>query len=42
VSAHFEHSFTVTDDGPWVLTDLDGGRERIAAIQGANIKVKTG
>jgi methionyl aminopeptidase len=34
-SAHFEHSFTVTDEGPWVLTDLDGGRERIAAIRGA-------
>jgi len=32
-SAHFEHTFTVTEDGPWVLTDLDGGRERIAAIQ---------
>jgi methionyl aminopeptidase len=35
VSAHFEHSFTVTDDGPWVLTDHDGGRERIAAIRAA-------
>jgi methionyl aminopeptidase len=34
-SAHFEHSFTVTDDGPWVLTALDGGRDRIAAIAGA-------
>jgi methionyl aminopeptidase len=32
-SAHFEHSFTVTEDGPWVLTALDGGRERIAAIR---------
>jgi methionyl aminopeptidase len=32
-SAHFEHTFTVTEDGPWVLTALDGGRERIAAIQ---------
>jgi methionyl aminopeptidase len=31
-SAHFEHTFTVTDDGPWVLTALDGGRERLAAI----------
>jgi methionyl aminopeptidase len=34
-SAHFEHSFTVTDEGPWVLTALDGGRERIAAIRAA-------
>jgi methionyl aminopeptidase len=41
-SAHFEHSFTVTDEGPWVLTALDGGRERIAAIQNDNFKVKTG
>jgi methionyl aminopeptidase len=32
-SAHFEHTFTVTDDGPWVLTDLEGGRDRLAAIQ---------
>jgi methionyl aminopeptidase len=34
-SAHFEHSFTVDDEGPWVLTALDGGRERIAAITAA-------
>ncbi len=34
VSAHFEHTFTVDADGPWVLTALDGGRERIAAISG--------
>jgi methionyl aminopeptidase len=33
-SAHFEHSFTLTEEGPWVLTALDGGRERIAAISG--------
>ncbi|GAA4606484.1 type I methionyl aminopeptidase [Actinoallomurus liliacearum] len=24
-SAHFEHTFAVTEDGPWVLTALDGG-----------------
>jgi methionyl aminopeptidase len=34
-SAHFEHSFTITEEGPWVLTAVDGGRERIAAITGA-------
>jgi methionyl aminopeptidase len=28
-SAHFEHSFAVTDDGPWVLTALDGGASRL-------------
>jgi methionyl aminopeptidase len=32
VSAHFEHTFTVDADGPWVLTALDGGRDRIASI----------
>jgi methionyl aminopeptidase len=31
-SAHFEHTFTVTEDGPWVLTALDGGVERLAAL----------
>lgn len=24
-SAHFEHTYAVTEDGPWVLTALDGG-----------------
>jgi methionyl aminopeptidase len=27
-SAHFEHTFAVTEDGPWVLTALDGGASR--------------
>lgn len=31
-SAHFEHTFAVTDSGPWVLTALDGGRERLAQL----------
>ena len=31
-SAHFEHTFTLTEDGPWVLTALDGGKERLAAL----------
>lgn len=34
-SAHFEHSFTMTEEGPWVLTALDGGRDRIAALSSA-------
>lgn len=34
-SAHFEHSFAVTEDGPWVLTAIDGGRERIAELRSA-------
>jgi len=31
-SAHFEHTFTVLPDGPWVLTALDGGRQRFAEL----------
>jgi methionyl aminopeptidase len=31
-AAHFEHTFTLTPDGPWVLTALDGGAERLAAL----------
>jgi methionyl aminopeptidase len=31
-AAHFEHTFTLTPDGPWVLTALDGGKERLAAL----------
>ena len=31
-SAHFEHTFTLTDEGPWVLTALDGGKERMATL----------
>jgi methionyl aminopeptidase len=32
VAAHFEHTFTLTPDGAWVLTALDGGAERLAAL----------
>ena len=32
VSAHFEHTFTLTDDGPFVLTAEDGGRSRLEAL----------
>jgi methionyl aminopeptidase len=31
-SAHFEHTFTLTEQGPWVLTALDGGQERLSAL----------
>jgi methionyl aminopeptidase len=31
-AAHFEHTFTLTPDGLWVLTALDGGRSRLEAI----------
>lgn len=29
VAAHTEHTFVLTDDGPWVLTALDGGVGRL-------------
>jgi methionyl aminopeptidase len=32
MSAHFEHTFTLTPDGAWVLTALDGGEERLKAL----------
>jgi methionyl aminopeptidase len=31
-SAHFEHTFTLTASGPWVLTAVDGGAARLAAL----------
>jgi methionyl aminopeptidase len=32
MSAHFEHTFTLTPNGAWVLTALDGGEERLTAL----------
>ncbi|MDX6285502.1 MAG: methionyl aminopeptidase [Frankiales bacterium] len=31
-SAHFEHTFTLTEEGPWVLTAHDGGAARLGAL----------
>jgi methionyl aminopeptidase len=31
-SAHFEHTVALTEQGPWVLTALDGGAARFAAL----------
>ncbi len=31
-AAHYEHSFTLTPTGVWVLTALDGGREELARM----------
>lgn len=31
-SAHFEHTFTLTPQGPFVLTAVDGGRARLGAL----------
>jgi methionyl aminopeptidase len=30
VAAHWEHTVAILDDGPWVLTAEDGGREELA------------
>ena len=38
-SAHFEHTFTVTEDGTWVLTALDGGSARLSEL-GSTVAVK--
>jgi methionyl aminopeptidase len=32
LAAHFEHTFTLTPNGAWVLTALDGGKGRLAAL----------
>ncbi|MHB1613114.1 MAG: type I methionyl aminopeptidase [Actinomycetes bacterium] len=31
-AAHFEHTFTLTDSGPWALTAVDGGRAGLASV----------
>ena len=31
-AAHFEHTFTLTPTGAWVLTALDGGRAKLAEL----------
>jgi methionyl aminopeptidase len=32
LAAHFEHTFALTANGVWVLTALDGGKERLEAL----------
>lgn len=31
-AAHYEHTFTLTDTGVWVLTAIDGGKSRLAEL----------
>jgi methionyl aminopeptidase len=31
LSAHWEHTVAILEDGPWVLTAADGGRAELAA-----------
>ena len=33
-AAHYEHTFTLTEGGAWVLTALDGGRARLGVSSG--------
>ncbi len=32
VSAHWEHTVAITEDGPWVLTAFDGGAAKLAEL----------
>ena len=32
MSAHFEHTFTLTENGPWILTALDGGEAKLTEL----------
>ena len=32
IAAHFEHTFTVTPQGSWVLTAVDGGEARLTSL----------
>src|SRR5690242_2237613 len=32
MSAHFEHTFTLTENGPWILTAIDGGQAKLAEL----------
>ena len=31
-AAHFEHTFTLTPGGAWILTALDGGEAKLAEL----------
>lgn len=31
-AAHYEHTFTLTPDGAWILTAIDGGQSRLAEL----------
>jgi methionyl aminopeptidase len=31
-AAHFEHTFTLTPSGPWILTAIDGGEAKLAEL----------
>jgi methionyl aminopeptidase len=31
-AAHFEHTFTLTENGPWILTAIDGGEAKLTEL----------
>jgi methionyl aminopeptidase len=35
IAAHFEHTVAITADGPWVLTEPDGGQAGLRRAAGA-------
>jgi methionyl aminopeptidase len=35
VAVHVEHTFALLEDGVWVLTAPDGGRERLGGLTSA-------
>ena len=32
LAAHFEHTFTLTPNGAWILTAIDGGEAKLAEL----------
>ena len=32
MSAHFEHTFTLTPNGAWILTAIDGGEQKLGEL----------
>jgi methionyl aminopeptidase len=41
IAAHFEHSVAICDDGLWVLTAPDGGRERLGPLASSRASAPT-
>jgi methionyl aminopeptidase len=36
MAAHWEHTVAITENGPWVLTALDGGAARLGQVNAAS------
>ncbi len=37
-SAHFEHTVAITEAGPWVLTAVDGGQQRLGRLSVSHLR----